>query len=203
MEKLKKTAKVLDVIAKAVRWICIILSALALAALIAALIGGIQSEPAETGPGVTLSLGMLRLKLSGPAPKNGNALAPAAAVSVITVCAIAALMVLAWEAHILHRVLSPMREGRPFDGRISKYLRTLGWVSLVQAVIFSVVSSVGNYVIFTSLDLMALFNRTLVTDYTVNIRFEAGYLLIPVAFFLLSWIFRYGEELQRQSDETL
>lgn len=202
MEKLKKTAKVLDVIAKAVRWICIILSALSLVALAAVLFGGIQSDT-DTSSGVTLSLGVLRLELSGPAPKNGNALAPAAVVSVIAVCAIAALMALACEAHILHRVLSPMREGRPFDGRISKNLRTLGWVSLVQAVIFSVVSSVGNYVIFTSLDLMALFNRELVTDYTVNIHFEAGYLLIPAAFFLLSWIFRYGEELQRQSDETL
>ena len=203
MEKLKRTAKVLDVIAKAMWWICIILSALMLAALIVVLIAGVQPESAETGAGMTLSLGVLRLKLSGPTPKNGNALAPAVVVSVIAACVIAALMVLAWETHILHRVLSPMREGRPFDRRISKNLRTLGWVSLVQAVIFSVASSVGNYMIFTSLDLMELFNRSLVTDYTVNIRFEAGYLLIPVAFFLLSWIFRYGEELQRQSDETL
>ncbi len=202
MEKLKKTAKVLDVIAKAVRWICVILSALFLVTLIAVLFGDIQSETG-TSSGTTLSLGMIRLELSGPAPKNGSALDPKAVASVSAVCAIVALMTLACGAHILHRVLSPMREGRPFDGRISKNLRTLGWVSLVQVVIFSVVSSVGNYMIFTSLDLMAIFNREIVTAYTVNIHFEAGYLLIPVAFFLLSWIFRYGEELQRQSDETL
>ena len=46
-------------------------------------------------------------------------------------------------------------------------------------------------------------NPEYVKSYTVDFRLEISRFLIPAALFLLSWIFHYGEELQRQSDETL
>jgi hypothetical protein len=37
----------------------------------------------------------------------------------------------------------------------------------------------------------------------VNVHLELGFILLAMALFLMSYIFRYGEELQRESDETL
>ena len=48
-----------------------------------------------------------------------------------------------------------------------------------------------------------LFAPGLVRGYTVTNVIDLSFLLIPALLFLLSYVFRYGEELQTQSDETL
>jgi hypothetical protein len=49
----------------------------------------------------------------------------------------------------------------------------------------------------------ALFNTSVVTGYTYNGISDVSFLAIAVVLFLLSYIFQYGENLQRESDETL
>jgi hypothetical protein len=52
-------------------------------------------------------------------------------------------------------------------------------------------------------DVTALFNSSVVTGYTYNGVFDTSFVASAVVLFLLSYIFRYGEGLQRESDETL
>jgi hypothetical protein len=42
-----------------------------------------------------------------------------------------------------------------------------------------------------------------ITHVGVNISFDPSFLIIPAVFFLLAYVFKYGEQLQTLSDETL
>ena len=46
-------------------------------------------------------------------------------------------------------------------------------------------------------------NSAFIRSITVNYTFDAGFLLIFAVLMLVSWIFEYGTELQKLSDETL
>lgn len=37
----------------------------------------------------------------------------------------------------------------------------------------------------------------------INIGLDLGVLIVPAVIFLLAYVFRYGEELQKLSDETV
>lgn len=76
---------------------------------------------------------------------------------------------------IFRRVLRPMKEGRPFDGA-ARQLRRLAWVTLAANLVLSCASQV---------------------------HLDLGFLGPGIFLLLLSFVFRYGEELQRQADETL
>jgi hypothetical protein len=52
-------------------------------------------------------------------------------------------------------------------------------------------------------DLTVLLNHDVVSGYSYNGTFDCSFIIAAVILFLLSYIFQYGEELQRESDETL
>lgn len=103
---------------------------------------------------------------------------------------------------LLRRVLKPMAEQRPFSGT-GKTLRKLGVVSLAIALIENGTDYWLHFVIEHSYDLERLFQGSLITDVDFLFQIDYTFLLAAAVFFLLSGVFRYGEELQQLSDETL
>lgn len=105
---------------------------------------------------------------------------------------------------IVKNILSPMREGRPFDESVSLSIRKLGtlvfWGGLVSQIAEYVTDTllVRNYV-----NLIDLFKEGVVNNITVNYTFSLTFLFIAFILYLLSYVFEYGQELQRESDETL
>ena len=92
-----------------------------------------------------------------------------------------------------------MREGRPFDAGVSGRLRLLGWVSIAWGVVINLYNLllcgwIGR--VLQSLDVGA---GTLEMEHVL----DGSFLVIALLLFLFSYIFRYGEELQKLSDETL
>lgn len=105
---------------------------------------------------------------------------------------------------IVKNILSPMREGRPFDESVSLSIRKLGtlvfWGGLISQIGVFVTDTllVRNYV-----NLMDLFKEGVVKEVSVNYEFSLTFLFIAFILYLLSYVFEYGQELQRESDETL
>ncbi len=205
MEKLKRTARVLDRFAKIFRVIFIATAIFLFAGLIMISVYylSIRDDDAVAvlvGGDLHLTLGNVRLNLAQLVPGSPRPLVP---IVVLMLTGALVLAIAAAEAGILHRILAPMAEGRPFDLAVSENLRKLGWMTLVQAAVYSV----AEFLIFTMelrlFEFGYFLNPEYVKSYTVNFRLELSRFFIPAALFLLSWIFRYGEELQRQSDETL
>ena len=53
------------------------------------------------------------------------------------------------------------------------------------------------------MDLPSLLINGTVIHITANFNIDFTFVVISIVFFLLSYIFQYGEELQQLSDETL
>ena len=100
-------------------------------------------------------------------------------------------------------ILAPMKEGKPFASEVSKNLRKLGWLSLIATVAAQGVSAVG----LLTMAAMHRIDQLLISDKITKVEvvpgFELSVLIIPAVFFLLAYIFKYGEQLQNLSDETL
>lgn len=100
-------------------------------------------------------------------------------------------------------MLNPMKEGQPFHSSISKNLRKLGWLSLILGVVVNVMEAVSLFSVAAMQHIDALLISEKITQVDVNASFDVSFLIIPAVLFLLAYIFRYGEELQTLSDETL
>ena len=100
-------------------------------------------------------------------------------------------------------ILAPMKEGKPFASEISKNLRKLGWLSLILGVAVQVMEAVSLFSLFIVQDMEALLISEKITHVDVNASFDLSVLIIPAVFFLLAYVFKYGEQLQTLSDETL
>lgn len=163
------------------------------------LIVGIENIPVTV---TTLSFGNTTLYLrDGVIPVNTITVP-----EVLVTMAAAAVMVavVLYMFRILKQILKPMKEGRPFDTSVSEGIRRLSWAVLAQGVIRYVTEiltariTMGNYEILKN-----LFREGAVDHIKIQASFSLGFVFMAFLLFLLSYIFRYGEELQRQSDETL
>jgi len=104
---------------------------------------------------------------------------------------------------ILQDILKPMSEGKPFDKSVSASLRKLSFITLIAGGIIEVGKVVLSALQLHSVKLDALFNPDLVAGYTVDFVIDGSLILLFAILYLMSHVFRYGEELQQLSDETL
>ena len=93
--------------------------------------------------------------------------------------------------HIVRRILQPMKRGEPFARNVSADMRRFGWLVLIAGAALMAIDIVGQSFYVT--------DSYAVTVHSVDLTF----LVVAAVVFLFSYIFRYGEELQRQADETL
>lgn len=150
----------------------------------------------------TLTLGNIALELNERLLPNQQIQVWRIAVGLLAAALIVAVTYYGFR--IVKSILSPMKEGRPFDENASTSIRKLGtlvfWGGLV--------SQVAEYVTETMLvqkyvNLIDLFKEGIVNKITVNYTFSLTFMFIAFILYLLSYVFEYGQELQRESDETL
>lgn len=189
MDKLCKTARGLDVFFRVLFWLAVAMGAVMLIADIAVLAG------AGLNSGGSLQW-LVTLDVNGTAYSMADAAAdglPGAFItlSVLFVLSLAfGLCVL----HVIRQLLRPMKEGHPFESAVSRSLRRLGWLAVAYGVLEAVVAAIAQLVLSQALN---------VTGAGMDVGYDLSWLLLAVLLFLFSYIFRYGEELQRQADETL
>ncbi len=105
--------------------------------------------------------------------------------------------------YTLRRILAPMIDGEPFHETVSLRLKRLSWVTLIGGGILSILSTVLDYILLNMYDLDALFLGEGIVDYTVEYNTDLSFVITFLVLQLLAFIFKYGAELQQQSDETL
>lgn len=91
----------------------------------------------------------------------------------------------------------------PFDKRVSNYITRLAQYIVAGGIVFNILD-VCRIIYFKQI---INFDVLLNTDYVTQIDFafhpKISFLIVAALIYLLSFIFRYGQELQRLSDETL
>ena len=188
MESLRKTARVMDVVARIAFWVTMVVGALPL--LLWAL--NLRDPFFTKYMGGLLMAGNLNFTLAEPVNFPWGAMLVLAALE---------LAVYGCTVQIFRRVLRPMKEGRPFDGA-ARQLRRLAWVTLAA----NLVLSLGEYLVrlrfYRGLDLQVFLSER-VLSCASQVHLDLGFLGPGIFLLLLSFVFHYGEELQRQADETL
>ena len=96
-----------------------------------------------------------------------------------------------------------MKEGKPFESAVSDKLKKLSFITLIGGGVLSVAKLVGEVVLCKMYDLESIFLNENIISCTAEFNLDMTFLLAFGVLYLLSYIFRYGEELQKQSDETL
>ena len=103
---------------------------------------------------------------------------------------------------LLRKILKRMIQQRPFSGT-SQILNRMGCVSLIVCVIENLTDWALHRHMELSYHLHELFLGSSITKVTFQHQWNTTFLIVAVVVFVLSAVFRYGEELQQLSDETL
>lgn len=194
MKKLSSTANILYTLAK-IASVCIIVGAcIVLAAGVLLFAFGDASMMEFT----SLDLGMLSFELSG--------IDLSMLKSVFLCEALPAMVLLAYGWYvlrILRQILLPMKNGQPFDTSISAKMKQLCWLTIGGGVCSQLTGFAAGILMYKAFDFSNLFLNENITHVTMNMEFDFGFVVLALIWYMLSCIFRYGEELQKQSDETL
>lgn len=198
-DRLQKTSSVLDTLSRIAQGF-LIASAVVCAIFIPLVL--ILGEKMVATASV-LDLGALKLELVG----NGMQLVDVSMLKPVIVCELV-LYILAIGAgwyflRVLRQILAPMTEGRPFESGVSKKVSVLGWIALIGGGILEIASKVIPFLDAKCYDLTRIFDPGAVEGVSFSFRFSLWFVAAALVLFFLSYVFKYGEALQKESDETL
>ena len=91
----------------------------------------------------------------------------------------------------------------PFDARVANHIKKLAKYILAGGIVFNILEVCRVLYFKQILNFDLLFNTKYVTQINFDIRLHLSFLIFAALIYLLSYIFRYGQELQQLSDETL
>lgn len=126
----------------------------------------------------------------------------------MSICCMLAGMILgcaaAWYClKLLREILRPMKEGTPFAAGISTKIRNLAWAVLIGGGIGEISSKVSSVFALRAYHIEKLLDDSVVKSISYDYKIGLWFVVAALVLFFLSYIFQYGEELQRESDETL
>ena len=200
MQKVTKISKVLNTIIGICR-IILKVAAIVSAVAVCILLFIPKHSDIWQSIGYTIQLGEVTLELIPDgmiAPESARLFS----IGSVALSVLLFLFAAKW-LHIVQGILTPMSQGKPFDRNVSTSLRKLSFITLIIGGIGEAVNMGFFALQLRNFNLDALFNPALVAGYTVEMKMDMNFLLIFGILLLLSHVFRYGEELQTLSDETL
>ena len=195
MEKLTKTARIVDVFAKILFILCIVAICMLIAADIF-MIASVMALPEDKLP-ETLSVVFDFGDSEFVVFENGRLMVTkpqlVAYTLTLSLTAATAAVILMIGAKLVRRILSPMKEGRPFEEGISEIIKKFGHFVLAATII-------GAFIQFLLVIVLAVMD---IAPESAPVSISTDGIFMAIVIYLISYIFRYGEELQKQADETL
>ena len=203
MNDLSSTAKKLDKILEIAH---IVLGALAIACAVGvALIAAahvFRLDPDQIGVGYeNFDIGFLELTVAEAyAPSKWLVLVQASLSLVV-----GGRLLLAGRQGIgyIREILHPMTEEKPFDSIVSTNLKRLAKLSITIGILCNILQLIEQIMTVFVFDLPSLLVSEKITHIGGMFSVDLTFLVYWAILLLLSYVFRYGEQLQQLSDETL
>ena len=151
----------------------------------------------------SLSLGAVKFKLSGAMENYLDFANIKVSIIVMLVGAILMSAAVWYCLKVLREILSPMKEGMPFAAGISDKVRKLAWTVLIGGGVAEVGKLISEVSTAQAYQIERLLNTELVESVTYNCSMDLWFVVAALILFFLSYVFRSGEELQKEADETL
>ena len=196
MEKMKSTARGLDIVFKILAVLAIVGIILLVVINVAGFAVGYEKvyEPKNVSFAISAGGYHVDAKDLGTPQQIGSFILMLSLSGAVSLAA-------AWYGiRIIRHILAPMKEGQPFSKGISDDFKKLGWFLIGWGAVYNV------FDLFLK-NQLALRLLPVMGDGPVEVGIEhhidLTFLIIAFVLFLCSYIFRYGEELQQLSDETV
>lgn len=200
-EKMVKTAKALDTLFKILQRIIIICAAVGV--VILGVITVMEGVDSSTVIGTDLNI----VDIGGLTFGLTEAVAPDSTILVyawiMMAAAVVFVAVLFYAIGVIRKILAPMTQGDPFHPTVGREIRRLAFASLAIGIIQNAMSAVEVFSVLHIFDMNALLQGSKIQSVTSNFNFELSFIVVFFVLLLMSYIFQYGEGLQKLSDETL
>jgi hypothetical protein len=103
----------------------------------------------------------------------------------------------------LRNILASMKEGEVFAEGVSKKIRTLGTTVLIGGGLTEIMYKVSDVIEMHAYDLDKILNKSIVSEIGYGTKISLWFVVTALVLYFLAFIFRCGESLQKESDETL
>jgi len=203
MNNLSNTAKKLDKVFEIVH---IVLGALAIAAIVFIVLIGLayvlKWDPEMIGTGyASFDIGFLELEVAENYSPDKWLVLLQAAITLAVSCR------LLYDGRrgvgYIREILKPMTEEKPFDSVVSTNLKKLARLSINLGILWNVIILAEQIMVVFVYDLPGLLISEKITHVGGMFHVDLTFLIYWAILMLLSYVFRYGEQLQQLSDETL
>ncbi|MBQ6719782.1 MAG: hypothetical protein IJN20_05485 [Oscillospiraceae bacterium] len=203
MNNLSDTAKKLDKVFEIAH---IVLGALAIACIVGvALIAAayiLKLDPAMIGTGYeNFDIGFLELSVSKNYAPDKWLVLLQAAITLLVSCR------LMYDGRkgvgYIREILHPMKEEKPFASVVSTNLKKLARLSINLGILYNIIILSEQIMTVFVYDLPALLVSEKITHVGGMFNIDLTFVVCWAFLLLLSYVFRYGEELQQLSDETI
>ena len=104
---------------------------------------------------------------------------------------------------VLREILAPMKEGTPFAAGISDKVRKLAWAVLIGGAVTEIGHAIADIFEVRAYRVEELLNAEYFTAVSYDYSIHLWFVVTALILFFLSYVFRSGEALQKESDETL
>ena len=150
-----------------------------------------------------LTIGELQLKLSGDLSSYLDLAKIKSSIVVMLIGAILTAAAVWYCLRVLREILAPMKEGQPFASGMADKIRKLGWTVLVTGAIAEIGGMITSIFELRAYQIDKIVSAGPVSEISYNYGFRLWFVFAALIIFFLSYVFRYGEALQKESDETL
>ena len=203
MNNLSDTAKKLDKVFEIVH---IVLGALAIACIVGVALIGVayilKWDPSMIGTGYeNFDVGFLELTVAENYAPDKWIILLQAAITLAVSCR------LLYDGRrgvgYIREILNPMKEEKPFDSIVSTNLKKLAKLSINLGIFYNIIILSEQILAVFVYDLPGLLISEKITHVGGMFHIDLTFLIYWAILLLLSYVFRYGEQLQQLSDETL
>lgn len=104
---------------------------------------------------------------------------------------------------ILRKIFTPMKDGRPFDPDTPANLRKMAWIVLIGGGLTQIVGIIERMILTKAYPMDEIFSSSAIAKIEYVQTMDLSFVLVACVILLLSYIFSYGQTLQKESDETL
>ena len=203
MNNLSNTARKLDKVFEIVH---IVFGALAIACIVGAVLIGaayvLKWDPSRIGIGYeTFDIGFLELTVAEAFAPDKWLILLQAAITLLAGCR------LFYDGRrgvgYIRQILQPMKEEKPFASVVSTNLKKLASLSIHLGIFYNIILLSQQILTVFVYDLPGLLISEKITHVGGMFQVDLTFLVYWAILLLLSYVFRYGEQLQQLSDETL
>ena len=203
MNNLSDSAKKLDKVFEIVH---IVLGALAIACIVGVALIGVayilKWDPSMIGTGYeNFDVGFLELTVAENYAPDKWMILLQAAITLAVSCR------LLYDGRrgvgYIREILNPMKEEKPFDSIVSTNLKKLAKLSINLGIFYNIIILSEQILAVFVYNLPGLLLSEKITHVGGMFNIDLTFLIYWAILLLLSYVFRYGEQLQQLSDETL